>query len=65
MKFPARKERRERLISRRMKTGTSGEKAAAFVDFSDMHNVRICLPESANADVVPEVQRDGTYRMRE
>ncbi|MBP3880160.1 MAG: nucleoside/nucleotide kinase family protein [Lachnospiraceae bacterium] len=55
---------RERLISRRMKTGTSGEKAAAFVDFSDMHNVRICLSESADADVVLEVQKDGTYRMK-
>lgn len=41
---------RKRLIDRRMKTGVEREKAEAFVDFSDMRNVRTVLRHSKKAD---------------
>ena len=34
---------RDRLVERKIKSGASKEKAAEFVDYSDMYNVRICL----------------------
>jgi pantothenate kinase len=42
---------RDRLIDRKAKSGNSLEKAIAFVDFSDMENVRICLNNSLDADL--------------
>ncbi len=37
------------------------DKAAQFVDFSDMYNVRICLNESCKADIELNVLNDGSY----
>ena len=46
---------RERLIARRMATGVYKEDAEAFVDFSDMANVRLCLERSKEADLELEI----------
>ena len=46
---------RERLIARRMATGVNKEDAEAFVDFSDMANVRLCLERSKEADLELEI----------
>ena len=48
-----------RLMDRKIKSGTSSEKAAAFVDFSDMFNVRICLEKTMKADPELIVDDDG------
>ena len=51
---------RNRLIERKIKSGNSKEAAERFVDFSDMHNVRICLNESIKADIELEIMSDGS-----
>jgi hypothetical protein len=48
-----------RLLDRKIKSGASAEKAAAFVDFSDMFNVRICLEKTMKADLELIVDDDG------
>ena len=53
---------RERLIARRIKTGVAEDKAARFVDFSDMPNVRRCLSRSTQADLQLEIDEQGEYR---
>ena len=55
---------RSRLIGRRIKTGVEAEAAARFVDFSDMHNVRLCLEKTMRADLSlrlcsSTIQRNG------
>lgn len=52
---------RERLIGRKVKTGTDLEAAKEFVDSSDMVNVMTCLGESAEADVQLKVIGDGEF----
>lgn len=52
---------RKRLLDRKIKSGTEPDKAAQFVDFSDMYNVRICLNESYKADIELNVLNDGSY----
>lgn len=42
---------RKRLVDRKEASGNSREKAEAFVDFSDMRNVRLCLEHSQKADL--------------
>ena len=42
---------RDRLIDRKAASGNSMEKAAQFVDFSDMRNVRLCLNHSLKPDM--------------
>ena len=42
---------RGRLVDRKEASGNSREKAEAFVDFSDMRNVRLCLNNSLPADL--------------
>lgn len=42
---------RERLVSRKAASGNTLEKAAQFVDFSDMRNVRLCLNHSLKPDM--------------
>lgn len=42
---------RKRLIERHHKSGKALSDAAAFVDFSDMENVKICLNGSGKADI--------------
>lgn len=46
---------RERLIARKALSGNSIEDATAFVDYSDMVNVRTCLTKSDKADLVLQV----------
>ena len=53
---------RERLISRRIKTGVAEDEAMRFVDFSDMPNVRLCLSCSTPADLQLEIDERGEYR---
>ena len=42
---------RNRLVDRKEASGNSREKAEAFVDFSDMRNVRLCLERSMKPDL--------------
>ena len=55
---------RERLIGRRMKTGVDREASEAFVDFSDMANVRACLAKRLPADLNLEVQGERIIEVR-
>ena len=52
---------RERLISRRIKTGVPEEASREFVDFSDMENVRICLGKSLPADLTLRIDGNNDY----
>ena len=52
---------RSRLIERRMHTGVDRKASEAFVDFSDMPNVRLCLARSRKADLELVVDADGEY----
>jgi pantothenate kinase len=52
---------RERLIDRKAKSGNSLEKATAFVDYSDMANVRICLEKSSTANLSLMIDDNGEY----
>jgi len=52
---------RERLISRRLKTGVGVDEAVRFVDFSDMPNVRLCLSCSVPADLQLAIDDRGEY----
>ncbi|MBQ7468882.1 MAG: nucleoside/nucleotide kinase family protein [Pseudobutyrivibrio sp.] len=51
---------RQRLIERKALSGNSIEKATAFVDYSDMVNVKTCLNCSKEADLVLQVKSDNT-----
>lgn len=55
---------RERLVRRKISTGTTEEEANAFVDSSDMVNVLTCLNESMPADKELEVVGDGCFILR-
>ena len=54
---------RQRLIDRRIKTGTAREPAAQFVDFSDMPNVRLCLEKTLPANLELDLDADGDYHI--
>ncbi len=54
---------RERLIDRKIKSGNSEDKAREFVNFSDMANVRICLDDSQEADMVLALDNAGEYHL--
>ena len=54
---------RSRLIDRKMKTGVDERQAAAFVDYSDMPNVRICLEKSKPANLHLIVDDNGIYHV--
>ncbi len=56
---------RRRLIDRKEASGNSREKAEAFVDYSDMRNVRLCLEHSMKADLVLSVDDKGDYIVEE
>ncbi len=53
---------RGRLIERKAASGNSQEAATAFVDYSDMANVRICLEKTKRADLTLEVMDDDGLR---
>lgn len=52
---------RERLVGRKVKTGTDLESAQEFVNSSDMVNVMTCLNDPADADVKLKVTGDGLF----
>lgn len=52
---------RKRLLDRKIMCGNDYDKAAKFVDFSDMYNVRICLNRSSNADLTLMLNKDDSY----
>ncbi|MDO4491031.1 MAG: nucleoside/nucleotide kinase family protein [Lachnospiraceae bacterium] len=52
---------RNRLVSRKKKTGTPAQEAEDFVDSSDMVNVQTCLNESSQADIRIQVLGDGKF----
>lgn len=54
---------RKRLIDRKIKSGNSQEEAREFVEFSDMANVRICLNNSLEADMVLALDDEGEYHV--
>ena len=54
---------RSRLVDRKIKSGASEEKAAGFVDYSDMYNVRICLEKTMRADLELMVDDNGGFSM--
>ena len=55
---------RKRLIDRKIKSGNAEEKAKEFVDFSDMANVRICLDNSLEADMLLALDDEGEYHLK-
>ena len=55
---------RDRLISRKSKSGMSFEEAEKFVEFSDMYNVKTCLNESINANFEIYMDNIGNYHKR-
>lgn len=54
---------RKRLVERKAASGHPMDEAKAFVEFSDMANVRLCLEKSVDADVVIYVDKDGDCHM--
>lgn len=46
---------RERLISRKEAGGLTHEEAAAYVEYSDLRNVRLCLTRSMEADMIIKI----------
>ena len=53
---------RERLIERKISTGSSEDKAVAFVEFSDMKNVMLCLENTKPADLELILSKDSGYK---
>ncbi len=53
---------RQRLIDRKTASnGLTQEKAAAFVDFSDLYNARLCLEKMLPADLQLRMLASGEY----
>lgn len=56
---------RDRLIRRKISSGTDPEAAARFVEFSDLANVRECLRYTKTADLTLAVDAGGQYHVVE
>ena len=52
---------RRRLITRKIASGTAPDKAAAFVEFSDLANARLCLAYSKPAALQLQISENGRY----
>ncbi len=52
---------RQRLILRKSESGMPIEEAEKFVDFSDLRNARLCLENSAEADIILKLNSDSSY----
>lgn len=52
---------KERLVERKIKSGTEPEAALRFVEFSDLANVRECLEHTGEADLMLVLREDGSY----
>ncbi len=53
---------KERLVERKIQSGTEPETALRFVEFSDLANVRECLEHTKQADLTLEIRADGSLR---
>ena len=56
---------KNRLVNRKMASGTEPEKAEAFVEFSDLYNARLCLGKSFSADMELCLNANGSYSLIE
>lgn len=54
---------RGRLVERKMATGVDEESARAFVEESDLYNARLCIDNSAEADIELRLLYDGEYEV--
>ena len=54
---------RERIIKRKHATGASMEESVAFVDYSDMYNVKLCLENLKDADIELYLSPDVRYHL--
>lgn len=54
---------RERLVERKIATGVDEESARAFVEKSDLYNARLCINNSADADMELRLLADGEYEL--
>ena len=52
---------RERLIERKISTGCPKDDAIAFVEFSDMANVMLCLEKTKPADLRLSLSEESGY----
>ena len=52
---------RERLIARKISTGCPKDEAIAFVEFSDMANVMLCLKKTKPADLWLSLTKESGY----
>ena len=50
---------KERLIERKISTGSPRDTAEAFVEFSDMANVRLCLEKTKAADLELKLSKES------
>lgn len=55
---------KERLVERKMRSGTDPEAALRFVEFSDLANVRECLEHTKEADLNLVMDGDGFYSLK-
>jgi len=53
---------RSRLIRRKIAGGLTAEEATAFVEQSDLENIRLCLEESVPGDLQWELTESGIFR---
>lgn len=52
---------KDRLVARKAKSGIFMEEAQIFVEKSDLYNVRTCLQDSKDAQLILELKEDNTY----
>ena len=52
---------KERLIKRKISTGCPEDEAVAFVEFSDMANVKLCLEKTKRADLELVLSKQSGY----
>ena len=56
---------RRRLVARKIASGTAPKKAAAFVEFSDLANARLCLAHTKSAALRLQISENGRYTVIE
>ena len=52
---------KDRLIKRKISTGSPADKAVEFVESSDMANVKLCLDKTKPADLELDLLKMGEY----
>lgn len=53
---------KERLVHRKAQSGISREEAEMFVERSDIYNVKTCLRDSMDANLILELMEDDSYK---